>query len=120
MSSNHFFEGFEPPHSGEEGDGLIIPRSFFERVVITEPASTIRVVAFILLRTLEGQSEVEASYTDFVRELRLCRQSVQEGLARAIESGYIRLLQSGENSHVKSRYAICWATSPSSPPPPPS
>lgn len=117
MSSNHFFEGFELPRSGDEANGLIIPRSFFERVVITEPASTIRVVAFILLRTLSGQNEVEASYTDLVRELRLCRQSVQEGLARTIEAGYIRLLQSGENGHIKSRYAICWATSSSSPPP---
>src|SRR5690349_15605003 len=104
MSTNHFFEGFELPNNGEEGDGLVIPRSFFERVVITEPASTIRVVAFILLRTLAGQDEVEARYSDFVRELRLCRQSVQEGLARAIEAGYIRLVQSGENGHIKSRY----------------
>lgn len=119
MSSRSFFEGFEPLHSGEEGDELIIPRSFFERVVITEPASTIRVVAFILLRTLEGQTEVEASYTDFVKELRLCRQSVQEGLARAIEAGYIRQVQTGENAHVKSRYVICWATPSPSPPPSP-
>ncbi len=107
LNGNHF-AGFERPGQGSE-TVLVIPRSFFERVVLSEPASTIRIVAHILTRTLQGQTEVEASYTDFVRELRLSRQAIQEGLARAIEAGYIRQVQAGENGHVKSRYSLCWA-----------
>jgi hypothetical protein len=108
MLNPHQFQGFEQPL--QEGMSLTVPRSFFERVVICEPASTIKVVSYILIRSLQGENVIEASYNDFIKELRLSRQAIQEGLARAIEAGYILQLQLGSRNHLRSRYALCWAS----------
>jgi hypothetical protein len=106
MLSRHQFEGFEPPL--QAGTSITVPRSFFEKVIIREPASTIKVVSYILMRSLQGETIIEATYFDFIKELRLSRQAIQEGLARALDAGYILQLQQGGRK-VPSSYALCWA-----------
>jgi hypothetical protein len=108
MLNRHQFEGFEPPL--QTGMSITVPRSFFEQVIIREPASTIKVVSYILMRSLRGETVIEATYFDFIKELRLSRQAIQEGLARALDAGYILQLQQGERK-TPSRYALCWASS---------
>jgi hypothetical protein len=85
-------------------DGVVVPRRFFEHILMSENLSTIRVVAFFLARAQSahpngqppGQpSEIEASYSELAQATGLCRQSVQEALTRAIEQNYLRQTQPG-------------------------
>jgi hypothetical protein len=51
------------------------------------------VLTYFVTVTQAGREEIEASYSDISQVTGLCRQSVQEGLNRAIEQGYLRLVQ---------------------------
>lgn len=97
------FTGFARPNSGE------LPGAFFDRVLLSEPISLVRTVWYILQQcSLTGQEIITASYSDLERELNLSHSSVCDGLRRAIEVGYIRLVRPGENGHLKAQYAVNW------------
>ena len=82
------------PNYGLE-DVVVVPRRFFEHILMSENLSTIRVLAFFLTSTEAGRPEIGASYSDISQATGLCRQSVQEGLNRAIEQGYLHQVQAG-------------------------
>jgi hypothetical protein len=105
------FKGFE------KSSALAIPPGFLLQVVAQEKGSVIRVVGYILSRTLEGRDTVEAGYQDFMHHMKLSRQAVQEGLARALEAGYIRLVRQGGG--VPSVYTLNWLEEEVEPPGPP-
>ncbi|HEX2915477.1 MAG TPA: hypothetical protein VH186_32255 [Chloroflexia bacterium] len=108
------FEGFELP-GGNEGS-LLVPTAYFERVLMTEPASVSRLVWYFLSRSLEELEKgalieeitVTASYSELENALNLAHSSIGEGLKRALDAGYLRLVHTGENGHSRSRYAINW------------
>jgi hypothetical protein len=92
-----------------------VPTGFLEEVVARENGSVIRVVAYILSRTLEGEEEVTASWQDFMEQLKLSRQAVQEGLNRALAAGYIRIIRRSRNQPTC--YSLNWQREDPEPPP---
>jgi hypothetical protein len=102
------FEGFE------KNTTLSIPESFLLKVVAFEKGSVIRIVSYVMRKSLSGEKEVQASYEDFRREMKLSRQAVQEGLAQALSAGYILLVKSGAN--LPNSYTLNWQTSDETPP----
>ncbi|HEX2915798.1 MAG TPA: hypothetical protein VH186_33865 [Chloroflexia bacterium] len=108
------FEGFELP--GRNEGSLLVPAAYFERVLMTEPASVSRLVWYFLSRSLEELEKgalieeitVIASYSELENALNLAHSSIGEGLKRALDAGYLRLVHTGENGHSRSRYAINW------------
>lgn len=109
MPETRSFTGFEYP-AGEEA--LTIPASFMQQVVAYENLSTVRVVGYMLTRSLEGERVIEASYEDLRKALHLSRCAVHEGLKHALERGYILLIQAGENGHTRAQYAVNWLYKP--------
>jgi hypothetical protein len=101
------FKGFElSTPQNNPAQPLPVPAAFHEEVLMHEPISCVRVVWYILERTLRGEQLVTASYTDFEVSLNLAHSSVSDGIKRALEAGYIRQLRSGENRHYKAQYAL--------------
>jgi len=84
---------------------VVTPRHFLQQIIMQESLSTIRVLAFFIVKAQTGQPEIEASYTELSQATGLCRQSVQEGINRAIEQGYLSLVQAG-SFFSPARYAL--------------
>ena len=84
---------------------VVMPRHFLQQIIMQESLSTIRVLAFFIVKAQTGQPEIEASYTELSQATGLCRQSVQEGINRAIEQGYLSLVQAG-SFFSPARYAL--------------
>ena len=92
-------------HQQYQAEEVVMPRRFLEQIIMQESLSTIRVLAFFIAEAQTGQAEIEASYSDISQATGLCRQSVQEGINRAIEQGYLSLVQAG-SFFSPARYAL--------------
>ena len=92
-------------HNYQPAEEVVIPRHFLQQIIMQESLSTIRVLAFFITQAQTNQPEIEASYTELSQATGLCRQSVQEGINRAIEQGYLSLVQAG-SFFSPARYAL--------------
>lgn len=118
-----------PPFSGFErsqpASPASLPGAFFAQVLVREPVSVVRIVWYMLDRSLAAAPQTEppvitASYRDLEAALNLSHSSVCDGLKRALAAGYLRQLRPGENGHLKAQYTINWASVESASRPQPS
>ena len=87
-----------------------------EQVITRENISTVRVVSFILTQITCTKSRanasdpqaVAASYDDLAQATHTSRYGVIEGVKRALEVGYLRLVHQGGPDRSKSCYTINW------------
>ena len=114
------FAGFEcvPAASILEAtpDGYVtLPQSFFSVVMATESVSTIRFVQhclYVALQTfsIEGEGEIEVGFEELIEVLHLSRKGTRDGVQRALEAGYVKLVRQGFGKY-KSVYAVNWQPS---------
>jgi hypothetical protein len=86
---------------------LPVPEAFFSAVIAQENASVIKVVSYFLLRTLAGEKEIAASYTDIQNNTKLSRTGVASGLSGAIEGGYLILVHESDGTNA-AIYRLSW------------
>jgi hypothetical protein len=92
---------------GFDRQTLPVPEEFFNAVIAQENASVIKVVSSFLLRTLAGEEEIAASYSDIQGQTKLSRTGVASGLSGAIEAGYLILVQEGDGA-TAAIYKLSW------------
>lgn len=98
------------------GGSLLVPQAYFERVLLTESASVSRLVWYFLSRSMAELEKgvcieeitITASYSELESALHLAHSSMAEGMRRALDAGYLRLVHTGESDHSRSRYAVNW------------
>lgn len=118
------FSGFRQSQDGYY-PFTMVPNQFFSEILPFEKPCVIKVICFILRRTVgwvdqngQRKQQQQIAYSEFAREMDMSMQAVADGLKIALAKGYIVRtrpggLHSGPTGTAEGAwYSLHWATSP--------